>query len=539
MLGRGVLRRKATVLTAVILCLLLTIGLNIVEIPRGEAQADVLRVGATTTADLDALDPHIRTGREIAIMENFMEPLVAYDGETTNFRPMLAQNWNVSPDGTVWTFRLRRNVKFHDGTVFKADAVQYALDRINGIKQSPAYPLLQNKVKSFKVLDDYTVQFTVNKGGASVLDLMTMVLMVSPAAGKAHDNSDLAQAYFRSHPIGTGPYKLDSWDKGSKMVLAKFPDYWGGWQSNQYTEVIDQIIPDPSTQQLMLQRGDLDIAGYFPVGSLPALRRDPNIVVQETTGFRIKLMRMNNVAGLTKDARVRKALALAFDYDGYVKTENGVVGPPTGPIPAAMMKGWIPDNLPKFDLAQAKALLTAAQVPQGTSFHVFVAKGDDAQLNAAQVLQASLAKIGYDLKIDVQEFSDWSQAIVNWVEKDSSNPAKSPSDMFNLVVPPRIPNAWAYLWFNYDSGAVRGAGRNWYQYQVPAVDNLIDAASAQTDPAKALDMFKQAARRIVEDQPDIFYGNEQRISVRRASVKNYQFHPAWFPEMHFYPLRHG
>ena len=184
MLGRGVLRRKATVLTAVILCLLLTIGQNIVEIPRGEAQADVLRVGATTTADLDALDPHIRTGREIAIMENFMEPLVAYDGETTNFRPMLAQNWNVSPDGTVWTFRLRRNVKFHDGTVFKADAVQYALDRINGIKQSPAYPLLQNKVKSFKVLDDYTVQFTVNKGGASVLDLMTMVLMVSRPPGR-------------------------------------------------------------------------------------------------------------------------------------------------------------------------------------------------------------------------------------------------------------------------------------------------------------------------------------------------------------------
>jgi ABC-type transport system substrate-binding protein len=68
------------------------------------------------------------------------------------------------------------------------------------------------------------------------------------------------------------------------------------------------------------------------------------VIVQETPGFRIKLMRVNNVAGLTKDVGVRKALALAFDYDGYVKTENGVVEPPTGPIRAAMMKGWIPDT---------------------------------------------------------------------------------------------------------------------------------------------------------------------------------------------------
>jgi ABC-type transport system substrate-binding protein len=248
---------------------------------------------------------------------------------------------------------------------------------------------------------------------------------------------------------------------------------------------------------------------------------------------------MNMVAGLTKDVRVRKALASAFDYDGYVKAENGVVGRATGPIPPAMMRGWVPDNLPKSDLNRAKALLTEASVPAGTSFHVFVAKGDDDQVTAAQVLQASLSKIGYDVKIDIREFSDWSQAVVNWIEKEGSNPAKAPSDIFNLVVPPRIPNAWAYLWFNYHSGATRGAGRNWYQYTIPAIDRLIDEGSAQVDEGKRLELFKQAARRIVEDQPDIFFGNEQRISVRRKSVNGFEFHPAWFPEIHFYALRRG
>jgi len=481
----------------------------------------------------------VRTGREIAYVENLIEPLVGFDGEKTSVKPLLAESWKTSLDGSVWTFQLRRNVKFHDGSLFKADALQYALDRINAIKQSPAFPLLRDKVKSFKVIDDFTVQFSVNKSGPPFLQLLTMVLIVSPTAGKKNDRGDVAQAYFRDHPVGTGPYKLQKWDKGNLHLLVRNPDYWGGWRDDQYTAVIYQIIPEANTQQLMLERGDLDIAQRFPPENLPALGRNPNITVQQSPGFRVLLMRMNMIAGPTKDVRVRRALAHAFDYDNYLKAVTSIVGSPTGPVPAAMMRGWVPENLPKFDLDRAKALLAEAGVPPGTVFHVFVAAGVGHQTAAAQVLQANLKRIGYDVKIDVREFSGWSQEIVNWIEKENSDPAKKPSDLFNLIVPPRLPNAWAYLWFNYHSEAIRGAGRNWYQYKTPQVDNLIDRGSEQVDASKSQDLFRQAIRRIVDDQPDIFYGNELRISVSRKSVKGYQFHPAWFPEMHFYPLRRG
>ncbi len=502
-------------------------------------KSSVLRVGGTITADLDGLDPHVRTGREIAYMENFYEALVGFDGEQPTVRSLLAESWSASPDGSVWTFKLRKNVKFHDGTSFKADAVQYALDRIYAIKQSPAFPLLQDKVKSFKVIDDFTVQFTVNKGGPPFLQLVMMVLMASPTAGKKNDKGDVAQAFFRDNPIGTGPYRLERWEKGSLHILRKFPDYWGGWQDDQFTAIIYQVIPEASTQQLMLERGDLDIAQRFPAESLPALRRNPAIVVEETPGFRVLLMRMNMVASPTKDVRVRKALALAFDYEGYAKTVSSIVGPNTGPVPAAMMRGWVPENLPKFDLSRARSLMAEAGVPAGTSFHVLVARGVEQQSVAAQILQAGLRKIGYDVKIDIQEFSDWSQRIVNWVEKENLDAARKPSDMFNLVVPPRIPDAWAYLWFNYHSEATRGAGRNWYQYRIQSVDELIDKGSEEVNESARLDLFKRAVRKIVDDQPDVFYGNELRISVRRKTVKGFEFHPAWFPEMHFYPVRRG
>ncbi len=500
----------------------------------------VLRVAAATSAmGFQSMDPHARTGAEIAYFENMMEPLVSFDAEKGTVTPLLAESWS-NTDGTVWTLKLRRNVKFHDGGLFKADAVQYALERINAIKQSPAFSLLQDKVKSFKVIDDYTVQFTVNKSGPSFLQLLTMVLVVSPTAGKKNDQRDVAQAYFRDNPIGTGPYKLSRWDKGSLQVLVRNPDYWRGWDGEHYTGVIYEIIPEANTQQLLLERGDLDIAMTVPSESLPALKKNPEITVQEEPGIRTWIMRMNMVAGPTQDVRVRKALAQAFDYDAYLKAQAGNVSLPTGPIPKPMMGGWVPENLPKHDLDRAKALLTEVGIAPGTAFHVLVAREVvTVQGPATEILQANLRKIGYDVKIDVRSASVWFQEIVNWIEKENSDPAKAPSNIFHLLVPPRLPDPWAYLWFNYHSEAIRGAGRNWYQYRVPAIDNLIDRSSEQTDNTRRLETFKQAVRRIVDDQPDIWFANDVRIYVRRKSVGGFQVHPVWAEGVHFYPLKPG
>lgn len=499
----------------------------------------VLRVGSTQTTDIPSADPHVRTAREIAHLENIMEPLVGFEGETVNSKPLLAERWAVSPDGALWTLNLRKNVKFHDGTIFKAVAVKYAFDRINAIKQSPAYTLLRGKVKELRIVDDYTVQFSVNRGGPPFLQLLTMVLIVSPTAGKANDKGDNATAYFKTNPIGTGPYKLTRWDRGSRQTLEKFDGYWGGWEGAHYTRIIYQIIPEASTQQLMLERGDLDIAQRFPNDSLPKLKQNKDITVQESHGFRVALLRLNVAAGPTKDVRVRKALAHAMDYEGLLKAQTGILGPNSGPVPSIMMGGWAPENLAKYDLNKAATLFKEAGLPTGTKFRIFVTKGFDHLAAGAQILQAGLKKLGYDLEINVVEWSEWSGRVVNWIEKEKSDPSKSPTEMFTLVVPPRLPDAWPYLWFSYNTEAARGAGRNWGQYSVNEVDQLMAKGAETGDLAQRLEIWKQVCRRIVNDQPDLFLGNELRVAVRRADVQHFVFHPAWFPEMHFYPLRPG
>jgi peptide/nickel transport system substrate-binding protein len=498
-----------------------------------------LRVGMTTTVDIDDVDPHLRTGRPIAIMENMMEPLVGFDGESVDPRPLLSESWESTDDGLVWTMHLRQGVAFHDGSAFTADSVAYSFERINYYGQSPAAPLIEDKIVEIETIDDFTMEFTVNPGAAPFLQLLTMILIVSREAGEENDDGDMAQSFFRDNPIGTGPYVMSEWERGSAMTLTKFDDYWGGWESGQFTRVVNQVIPEASTQLLMLERGDLDIALRFPTENLPALRENPEITVDETEGFRVLLLRMNMVAGHTQDVRVRRAISHCLDYDGVVAAQPGFMGPRTGPIPPEMMDGWIPDGMPEFDLDEAARLFNEAEVPDGTTFSVFVADGADHQLTSAQILQAGLQAVGHDLEINVLQFADWSQRIVNWIEEQDSDPEQAPSDMFNLVVPPRIPEGWGMLWFNFHSDATRGAGRNWYQYSNTEVDALIDQGSQLTDQAERNELWKQAVEMIVEDVPDVFLGNELRVSVRRSHVEGYEFHPAWFPEVHFYPLRHA
>ncbi|HIC89881.1 MAG TPA: ABC transporter substrate-binding protein, partial [Anaerolineae bacterium] len=358
----------------------------------------------------------------------------------------------------------------HDGTPFNAEAVKVSLEREIALKKG-AYWVL-TALKDVKVIDEYTVQMIIEPGGPPFLEGLTMVFMASPTAIKEHEKGgDRAQDWFSSHVAGTGPYIVKKWIRGDRMVLERFPDYWQGWEGKHFDRVVLLVVPEAGTQQLMLEQGEVDLAENFPLEATEALAQNPDITIYRASGVRVLYLRMNCAAGLTDDVRVRQALAYAFDYEGFRQATAGFFQPSDGPVPSQFMGGWKPEIPYKYDLEKAKALFEEAGVKAGTTIDSYYTAGNPEQRLAAQILQAGLSQLGINLNIIEQEWAPLSKSLAEWGATKDPATAKP---MFFLWTPPRIPDAYAYLWYMYHTDASGGRGRNLMYYSNPKVDELID-----------------------------------------------------------------
>jgi len=483
------------------------------------------------------VDPHVAASRAFTLLDrNIYEPLVGLKRDTYELEPVLAESWDVSPDQLTYTFHLRKDVKFHDGTPFNAEAAKVSLERQLATKKGSYWVL--SYLKEITVVDEYTVKVVIEAGGPPFLKGLTMVFMVSPTAVKEHEkDGDLAQNWLSSNVAGTGPYILTDWARGDRMVLEQFPDYWQGWDGQHFARVILLVIPEAGTQQLMLEQGEVDIAEKTPLEAIENLSKNPDISIYQSSGVRVLYLRFNCAAGPTADAKVRQALAYAFDYEGFRQATGGFFQPSDGPVPAQFMGGWKPE-IPYFnnDLEKSKQLFEEAGIQPGTVFDCYWVSGTPEQQLAAQILQAGLVEIGFNLNIIEQEWAPLSKGLVEWGATKDPATAKP---MFFLWTPPRIPDAYAYLWYMYHTEASGGRGRNLMYYSNPEVDELINKGALAIDEQEKLEYYKQAVEIIVGDSPDIFIGPKDRVYAVRSSVKGFYIHPTWYPAWHLYPMYRG
>ncbi|NJN92918.1 MAG: hypothetical protein HC875_01910 [Anaerolineales bacterium] len=165
-------------------------------------------------------------------MRNVYEGLLEYVPASTELRPALAESWEVSEDGLSYTFKLRQGVKYHDGADFNAEAAKIGLDRIKEINQGPAS--LMSDISAIEAVDAQTLKITLSRPNVFFLGVLPKLALVSPQAIEAHktEADPLAQDFFATNGVGTGPYKFDSWTKGSQIVLVKNTDYWQEWLPN-------------------------------------------------------------------------------------------------------------------------------------------------------------------------------------------------------------------------------------------------------------------------------------------------------------------
>lgn len=451
------------------------------------------------------------------IVQAVYEALVAYKVGTTEIVPRLATSWTVSPDGMTFTFKLRQGVKFQDGSDFTADAVKFSLDRMLAVGKGAVF-VLTGIYDHTDIVDPYTVNIMLKSPAGAFLGSLPKVFIVSPSYVKAHVTADdpNAEKWMRANYNGTGPFKVASYEPGKQIVFEKNAGYWGLPDRPRVDRVVIKAVPELSSQQLQLEKGDID--AYLPQpDDVEALKKNPNLQVILSDSIIEQYIQVSQVLPPLDNLKVRQAISLAFDYDQMISgVYNGLAVQAVGPL-ARNIPGYDTSLVaPKQDLVKAKQLLMEAGVKGGDMEYVYV-PGDSPEKGAGLILQDGLKQLGISLKLTELAFPQIVQRL-----QDKSKLMT----LYGYYKFPPYSDPDAYLFSMYHtSNQIKGYNGNFYG--TPETDKMMEQARTEIDPAKRTAIYKQLQQRITNDVAAIFVANPKAIAAVSTRVQNYVYQPTW------------
>jgi peptide/nickel transport system substrate-binding protein len=519
--------KKLTLPLTVLILLALVLAACDKLTPEVGEEIFVLTYGLTLAPS--GIDPHVNASSELGIpLTSVYDTLVYQDPHSGEFVPGLAERWEISGDGRVYTFYLRDDVSFHDGTPFDAQAVQVNLDRITdpGTASQKAVFMLGPYQKT-EVVDEHTVQIHLSAPYAPLLDALSQVYlgMASPAALEKWG------ADYQFHQVGTGPFKFVEYVPDDHLTLERNPDYaWGpSVFENKGVAYLDQVefrfFVDPATRAPALETGEVRVMGELPPRDATRLDGRDDFVLHAVPipGQPAQFFLNTGLAPLD-DLHVRQALLHATDRQAIVQTLFGDTSPAAyGPLSAAS-PGYDPavQNLYPYDPDKAAALLEAAgwgdsdgdgtRDKDGTPLQLTMALGGwGFNPDMAQLMQAQWAAIGVELKAEVLPYP----ALLEAGRNGSHHLAG-----FNLSG--RDPNL---LWTFYHSQG----GFNFSHVNDGTLDSLLDQATATSGPGRDA-LYSQIQRSIMEQALVLPVRDYVNLNVAHAKVRGLRFDAqGWFP----------
>ncbi|HEX8967375.1 MAG TPA: ABC transporter substrate-binding protein, partial [Chloroflexota bacterium] len=340
-------------------------------------------------------------------------------------------------------------------------------------------------------------------------------------------------AFFATGINGTGPFKLARWDKGQQIVFDRFADYWGGWSGNHVDQVIEQVVPETGTQQLLLERGDAQFVVLPTIGITQdpkELASKPGVQMVDTPALRVTVISMNTQKGPLKDVRLRKALQAAFDYQGMVQIYQGYADVPNSPLPRGFTAAY-DSSLPTFkqDLDKAKQLLAEAGYANGGLNLTFVYTETEAQARLAGLLmQQTLQPLGVNLDLQGKPFATLAAQIA---DKEAA-----PDIQATLTMTPRTADPGELLATLYAGNNV-GQSYNYSWYANPDVDQMLAEADRTFDDTQRYAIYRNIAQKLVDDAPSIWAAYPKLIEVMRSDVQGYTYSPLDYSGVFsFYPI---
>ncbi|GIK98641.1 MAG: peptide ABC transporter substrate-binding protein [Alphaproteobacteria bacterium] len=475
--------------------------------------------------DVSTLDPAIGYDwQNWSMIKSLFDGLMDYKPGTTELMPDLAESYEISADGTVFTFKLRQGVKFHNGRELTASDVKYSIERVvNPATQSPGQGFFAS-IKGFDEMaggsatelsgvttpDDHTVVFELTRPDATFLHVMA--LNFSFAVPK--EAVDEHGADFATHPVGTGAFKLREWTLGQRVVFERNPDYYR--EGVPYLdEITFEIGQEPTVALLRLQRGEVDILGDgIPPAQFAEVMADPaneGLIVeggQLHTGY----VTMNVTQPPFDDVRVRQAVNMAINKDRVVRIINNRAVPANQPLPPAMPGYDTAYEGYPFDVAKAKELLAEAGHPDGFATELY-AMNTDPNPRIAQAIQQDLAQIGI-----TAELKSLAQATVIEAGGNGTAPMIWSGGMAWIADFPDPSNFYGPILGC--GGAVEG-GWNWAKYCNEALDARAAEADAMVGDDKAaarLEAWRSIFIDIMKDAPWAPVFNEQRFTMHSARL---------------------
>ena len=476
--------------------------------------------------DIATLDPAIGYDwKNWSMIKSLYDGLLDYKPGTTEIIPDLAESYEVSPDGLTYTFKLRHDVKFHNGREMKAADVKYSLERTcNPATQSPGagyYGAIKGfddfqggkatELAGVTTPDEYTVKVELAHPDATILHLMALNFsFVVPKEEVEKYGAD-----FGKHPVGTGAYKMTEWTTGQKIVFERNADYHV--KGVPYLDKITfEIGQEPIVALLRLQKGEIDIAGEgIPPAKFAEVMADPSskdmvyISDELQTGYvtmNVNIKPFDNVA-------VRQAVNMAINKDRIVQLVNGRAVPANQPLPPAMpgydasYKGYA------YDVEGAKAKLKEAGLEGGFETDLYV-MNTDPQPRIAQAIQQDLAAIG--IKANLKSL-DAGTVIAAGGKKDGA-PMIWSGGMAWIADFPDPSNFYTAI---LGCGGAVDGGWNWAWYCNKDLDARADAANAMADPAKAAERAAEWGKifiDVMKDAPWVPIFNEKGYVIHSKRV---------------------
>lgn len=333
------------------------------------------------------------------VLRNVYETLFMKDAKTGEIKPLLAESFE-NPDVNKWVIKLRKNVKFHDGTPFNSAAVKYTFEKIMDPKTASPRASLLKSVKSIETPDDYTVILNTSTPYGIMLSALAHdnLSIVSPTADKAGDINRNATG------AGTGPYKFKEWVTGDHITFEKNTDYWG--RAPKIDTIVYKIAPEAATAVSMVENGEADYMLGIPAEQLSRLQGNKDITVTKIDGNNIVYLGFNYEKKPFDDLKVRQAISLAIDKDAYIATLNGLGSKAFGVIGPRLI-GYdksVEEHGYKYNVEKAKQLLAEAGFASG--FKTTLSYGNtDAYSKLAPFIQAQLKQVGIEVTLNPMEWA--------------------------------------------------------------------------------------------------------------------------------------
>jgi peptide/nickel transport system substrate-binding protein len=482
-------------------------------------------------ADVTKTDPtDVTDGESIRVCNQLYDGLVRFTPGKTTVEPNLATEWTTSEDGLVWEFKLRDDVKFHDGTDFNAEAVVY-----NSMRQlDPDHPEHTgvfeyweymfggflgdvdddgnptSVVKSVEAVDEYTVRFNMNRPLGPFIQDMAMFYMyqISPTALKEQGENYGLPAYT---PAGTGPFKFVEWVEGDHITLERYDDYHG--DVAKINRVLIRIIPDNAARYLALQAGDIHGMGFPNPDDVPNCEADENCQVllrpPNTTAF-INIMTDREP---WDDANVRKALSLAIDKQAIVDSLYGGLGIVATQYVPPSLWGHNPDIEDYgYDPDEARRLLQEAGVEEGFTFDFWYMPNPRPYYPVPEDIAEAIASYWADVGLNPQlKTEDWSTYL------DDRNAGVFDVWMLGWTGDNGDPDNF----FCYFVCIPKPKEGNWNTEKAQQAIDLLLQAQALSSQAEREPLYQQAAVLVHEDAKMIFMAHNETALLFNPGVKGF------------------